>query len=81
MSTKQSPIPTDVLASLDQSTLDLVERVVEEAWQEFSRRKGSEISEERMKLTRELMAHRVVARVFRGETDPRRLKDHALWGF
>jgi hypothetical protein len=38
------------------------------------------MSEDREKLTREPMAHRVMARALREERDPRRLKEHALWG-
>lgn len=81
MGSKQFLIPSDDLANLDRATLDLVERVVEEAWQELSRRNRSEMSEERAKLTRELMAHRVFSRILRGDADPDHLKQHALWGF
>ena len=81
MGIKPFPIPTDELTNFDASTLDLLERVVEEAWQELARRSASKISKEREKLTRELMAHRVMARAARGEFDPKRLKQHALWDF
>lgn len=58
----------------------MLQRVVDEAWQEFAQRNG-DISKEREQLTRELMAHRVMARALRGELNPDRLKEHALWGF
>lgn len=58
----------------------MLQRVVDEAWQEFAQRNG-DISNEREQLTRELMAHRVMARALRGELNPDRLKEHALWGF
>lgn len=75
------PVTADGRACFDPGTLDLLQQVVEEAWQEVARRNGREISREREILTRELMAHRVMARALRGELDPRRLKEHALWGF
>jgi hypothetical protein len=75
------PVSADGQECFDPSTLDLLERVVDEAWQELARRSPSEISPEREKLTRELMAHRVMARALRGERDYDRLKAHALWGF
>lgn len=81
MPLRQFSIPNDECASFGPLTLDMLERVVEEAWQEVSRRKGSQMSQECEKLTRELMAHRVIARAMRGETDPSRLKEHALWDF
>jgi hypothetical protein len=71
---------SDAPACFDPPTLDLLQRVVDEAWQELARRSASEITRERERLTRELMAHRVMARALRGELDPGRLKEHALWG-
>ncbi len=82
MSAKHFPVPDDGVAAFDPSRLKLLERVVEEAWKELLRRSDvAAMNEERAKLTRELMAHRVMARALRGERDPQRLKEHALWGF
>lgn len=67
--------------SYDPSTMAMLERVVEEAMAELSARSSSLADLSRRALTRELVAHKVMARAGRGERDPERLKEHALWGF
>jgi hypothetical protein len=82
MGIRHSPAAIHGSGIFGPSTLDLLGRVVEEAWKELRRRSGGPAgSVEREQLTRELMAHRVMARALRGELDPERLKQHALWGF
>lgn len=82
MNTKD-PIPLHNRSDecFDPGTMEMLEQVVEAAVQELAAR-GSALAEPgRAELTRELMAHRVMARALRGERDPARLKEHALWGF
>lgn len=82
MGIRQFPAAIDGFGIFSPSNLDLLARVVEEAWNELRRRTGGPAASlEREQLTRELMAHRVMARALRGELDPERLKEHALWGF
>ena len=65
----------------DPSTMEMLNGVVEEALQELAQRQSPIVEESRIELARELLAHRVMARAARGERDPERLKEHALWGF
>ena len=65
----------------DPSTMAMLEGVVAEALADLSERSSSLADPSRRALTRELLAHRVMARAGRGERDPARLKEHALWGF
>lgn len=65
----------------DPSTMEMLNGVVEEALQELARRQSPIVEASRIELARELLAHRVMARAARGERDPDRLKEHALWGF
>jgi hypothetical protein len=79
---KASPqaIPPDVYPSFSPSVLCMLQRVVEEAWAELKAADSAFITPEHEQLTRELLAHRVMARAARGELDPQRLKEHAVWG-
>ena len=54
--------------------------VIEEAWAELKNNDGALVSPENEQITRELLVHRVMARAARGELDPQRLKEHAVWG-
>ena len=65
----------------DPSTMEMLNGVVEEALQELAKRQSPIVEASRIELARELLAHRVMARAARGERDPERLKEHALWGF
>ena len=62
------------------AVLCLVLDVIEEAWAELERANGPCESPIREQLTRELLAHRVMARAARGELDTQRLREHALHG-
>ena len=64
-------------SAFDPQTLDMLNGVVEDAWQELLARHSPMASNER--LSRELLAHRVMARASQGELDPQKLKQHALW--
>ena len=80
--TKRSATPQDVHEGyFDPSFMQLLERVVEEALEELARRESGLADPTRIALTRELLAHRVMARAARGEREPDRLREHALWGF
>lgn len=70
--------PSDFYHSFEPHTMQMLDGVVEEAWQELKRR-NSPLAQSEW-VTRELLAHRVMARASRGELDPQRLKEHALWG-
>jgi hypothetical protein len=72
-------IPPDLIPSFSPSALCMLQGVVEEAWTELQQGEGSS-SPEREQLTRELLAHRVMARAARGELDPKELKQHAVRG-
>ena len=67
--------------SYDPSTMAMLERVVAEAMAELTSKSSPLADPPRRALTCELLAHRVMARAGRGERDPERLKEHALWGF
>lgn len=68
-------------AWFEPATMQLLESIVEEAWQELVKSGSPLAGQGQEHLTRELIAHRVMARAARGERDRERLKDHALWGF
>ncbi len=72
-------IPPDLIRSFSPSDLCLLQGVVEEAWTELREGERS-VTPEREQLTRELLAHRVMARAVRGERDPKELKQHAVRG-
>lgn len=79
---KRSAALQDVHESyFEPSLMQMLERVVEEALEELARRDSGLVDPTRFELTRELLAHRVMARAARGERDPKRLREHALWGF
>ena len=65
----------------DPSTMEMLNSVVEEALQELAKRQSPIVEASRIELARELLAHRIMARAARGERDPDRLREHALWGF
>ena len=67
--------------SYDPGTMKMLEKVVEEAMADLMQRSTALADPCLRDLTRELLAHRVMARAGRGERDPQRLKEHALWGF
>ncbi len=69
----------DIHPSFSPSDLCLLQGVVEEAWTELQDGESS-TTPEREQLTRELLAHRVMARAVRGERDPKELKQHAVRG-
>lgn len=68
-------------AWFEPETMQLLESIVEEAWQELVKSGSPLAGQGQELLTRELIAHRVMARAARGERDHERLKEHALWGF
>ncbi len=68
-------------AWFEPATMQLLESIVEEAWQELVKSGSPLAGQGQEHLTRELIAHRVMARAARGERDRERLKEHALWGF
>ena len=81
MAKKSSTLQESQESSYDPSTMAMLESVVEEALKELEARTSSLVDPTWIELTRELLAHRVMARAARGEHDPKRLKEHALWGF
>ena len=79
---KESATPDDIPDGyFDPSTMEMLNGIVEDALQELARRQSPIVEASRIELARELLAHRVMARAARGERDPDRLKEHALWGF
>lgn len=81
MAKKSTTLQESQESFYDLSTMAMLESVVEEALKELAARTSSLVDPTRIELTRELLAHRVMARAARGERDPKRLKEHALWGF
>ena len=81
MTKKSSTLEESEQSYYDPSTMAMLESVVEEALEELAAKTSSLVDPTRLELTRELLAHRVMARAARGERDPKRLKEHALWGF
>lgn len=81
MAAKRSPpfIPPDVYPTFSPGELCMLQGVVEKAWREMQDGRSS-VSPEREQLTRELLAHRVMAHATRGELDPERLRQHAVEG-
>lgn len=73
-------IPPDIFPSFSPAVLCMLHDVIEEAWTELRNSHSVPVSPEYEELTRELLAHRVMARAARGELDPERLKEHAVWG-
>ena len=73
-------IPPDVLPSFSPREFSVLLGVIEEAWTELEKANGPCDSPIREQLTRELLAHRVMARAARGELDPQKLKEHAVRG-
>ena len=73
-------MPPDVLPSFSPREFSILLGVIEEAWTELEEANGPCDSPIREQLTRELLAHRVMARAARGEVDPQKLKEHAVWG-
>jgi hypothetical protein len=73
-------IPPDVFPTFSPSDLCLLQGVVEDALAELRKAERGQISPEREQLTRELLAHRVMARASRGDMDPQQLKEHAVRG-
>jgi hypothetical protein len=82
MATKRSPpfIPPDVFPAFSPSELCLLQGVVEDSWADLRNVETSPISPIRERLTREILAHRVMAHATQGELDPERLKKHAVDG-
>ncbi len=72
-------IPPQIVPAFSPSELCTLRRVVDDAWAELEKTNGP-LSPERAQLTRELLAHRVMARAAHGERDPERLKQHAVQG-
>jgi hypothetical protein len=60
--------------------LCLLQGVVDDAWTELQAINGPCKSSVRAQLSRELLAHKVMAYAARGELDPERLKQHAVYG-
>ena len=77
---QSSPHSVDY-ASFDPTTMYMLQQVIDDAWQELVRRGDPVADAGREQIVRELMAHRVMARATRGDIDPARLMNHALWGF
>ena len=73
-------IPPDVVPSFSPSEFCILLDVIEEAWTELEKANGPCSSPIREQLTRELLAHRVMARAARGELNRERLKEHAIRG-
>ena len=73
-------MPPDVLPSFSPREFCVLLDVIEEAWTELEKANGPCDSPIREQLTRELLAHRVMARAARGELDPQKLKEHAVRG-
>lgn len=71
----------DAFGVFDPSLVDDLEQIVEEAMDELQHRGQRFTAPQLEQLTRELIAHRVMARAAGGELDPEKLKQHALWGF
>jgi hypothetical protein len=69
---------SDAYPCLDPTTMQMLDAVMEDALRELKRRGSPMATNE--PLARELLAHRVMARATRGDLDPQRLKEHALWG-
>jgi hypothetical protein len=72
-------IPPDVIPSFSPSDLCMLQGVVEEAWTELQDGEGS-ATPEREQITREFLAHRVLAHAARGQLNPKELKQHAVHG-
>lgn len=66
--------------SLDSATLEMLDQILEEAWQELLVGQGmrSDLADEQ--ANRDLMARRLMEAAEDGERDPVRLKQHALAG-
>lgn len=66
--------------SLDSATLEMLDQILEEAWQELlvGRGKRADLADEQ--ANRDLMARRLMEAAEDGERDPVRLKQHALAG-
>ena len=73
-------IPPEIFPDLSPAVLCMLHDVIEEAWAELKNNDGALVSPENEQITRELLVHRVMARAARGELDPQRLKEHAVWG-
>ena len=66
--------------SLDSATLEMLDQILEEAWQELLTRQGMRADLEDEQANRDLLARRLIEAAEDGERDPVRLKQHALAG-
>lgn len=73
-------VPPEIFPTFSPAVLCELQTVVEAAWAELQEINGRRDSPLRLRLTRELLAHRVMACAARGEHDPEKLKRHAVSG-
>lgn len=66
--------------SLDSPTLEMLDQILEEAWQELLAGGATRADLEDEQANRDLLARRLIEAAEDGERDPLRLKQHALAG-